>query len=117
MYDRNQTEASKGALVELALALEFYRNDYVLAGGWVPYFLGRGHIEHCGSIDIDLVLRPSLLLRYESIRSLILGLGYYPTESPFRFERELRAIDGTPFPMHLDLQTRTLHALHGYTIG
>lgn len=91
--------------MELALALELYKNDYVLVGGWVPYFLGRGHIEHCGSIDIDLVLRPSILVRYESIRSLILSLGYYPTESPFRFERELRALDGTPFPMHLDLLT------------
>lgn len=101
----NQTEASKGALVELALALELYRNEFVLAGGWAPYLLTQGYMEHCGSIDIDLVLRPSIMVRYESICGLIRDLGYGPTESAFRFERELRALDGTPFPMHLDLLT------------
>jgi len=105
LYDRNQTEASKGALVELALALELYKNDSVLAGGWTPHFLTRGHIEHCGSIDVDLVLRPSIMVRYESIRNLVLSLGYWPTENPFRFERELKALDGTPFSMHLDFLT------------
>lgn len=101
----NQTEASKGAIVELALALELYRNDFVLAGGWAPYFLTRGHIEHCGSVDIDLVLRPSIMVRYESIRSLVLSLGYRSTENPFRFERDLKAINGTPFLMDLDFLT------------
>lgn len=105
MYDTNQTEASKGALVELALALELYRDDFVLAGGWTPYFLAQKYIEHCGSVDIDLVLRPSIMVRYESIRDIIRCLGYEPTENPFRFEREIKALDGTPFPMHLDLLT------------
>lgn len=105
MYDTNQTEASKGALVELALALELYRNEFVLAGGWAPYFLTQGYTEHCGSVDIDLVLRPSIVVRYESMRDVITSLGYEPTKNPFRFERELKALDGTPFPMHLDLLT------------
>jgi hypothetical protein len=105
MYDSNQTEVSKGALVELALALELYKNDFVLAGGWAPYLLTQGHFEHCGSIDIDLVLRPSIMIRYESIRDLITSLKYEPTENPFRFERELKALNGTPFLMHLDFLT------------
>jgi hypothetical protein len=105
LYDTNQTEVSKGALVELALALELYRNEFVLAGGWAPYLLTQGYIEHCGSVDIDLVLRPSIMVRYESIRDLITSLGYEPTENPFRFERELKALNGTPFPLHLDLLT------------
>jgi len=105
LYDTNQTVVSRGALVELALALGLYRDDCVLAGGWAPYFLTRGYIEHCGSVDVDLVLRPSIMVRYESIRGLVKGLGYEPTENPFRFERELRALDGTPFPMHLDFLT------------
>ena len=105
LYDTNQTEVSKGALVELALALELYRDQIVLAGGWAPYFLTREYTEHCGSVDIDLVLRPSILVRYESIRDMITSLGYKPTKNPFRFERELKALGGTPFPMHLDLLT------------
>lgn len=105
MYDTNQTEISRGALVELVLALELYRNDFVLAGGWVPYFLTRDYAEHCGSIDIDLVLRPLIVVRYESISNLVTDMGYQPTKNPFRFERELKAIDGTPFPIHLDFLT------------
>jgi hypothetical protein len=105
MYDTNQTEASKGALVELALALELYRDDFVLAGGWAPYILTKGYVEHCGSIDIDLVLRPSIVVRYESIRNLVLGLGYMPTRDPFKFERELKALDRKPFLMSLDFLT------------
>lgn len=105
LYDINQTEVSKGALVELALALELYRDQIVLAGGWAPYFLTRGYTEHCGSVDIDLVLRPSIMVRYESIRDIIISLGYKPTKNPFRFKRELKALDGTPFPMHLDFLT------------
>ena len=105
MYDKSQTEVSRGALVELALALELYKDDFVLAGGWTPYFLTQGYIEHCGSIDIDLVLRPSIMARYESIRDIVTGLGYEPTKNPFRFERELKTLNGTPFPLHLDFLT------------
>lgn len=105
MYDTNQTEVSRGALVELALALELYKDDFVLVGGWVPYFLTQGYIEHCGSIDIDLVLRPSIMVRYESIRHIVTSLGYEPTRNPFRFERELKTLEGTAFPMHLDFLT------------
>ncbi|MEA2089469.1 MAG: hypothetical protein U9O89_01750 [Thermoproteota archaeon] len=105
MYDTNQTEVSRGAIVELALALEIYKDDFALAGGWVPYFLTQGYTEHCGSLDIDLVLRPSIVVRYESIRTIVTSLGYQPTSNPFRFERELKALNGAPFPMHLDFLT------------
>jgi hypothetical protein len=57
MYDRDATETSKGALVELCRALRQYRSDMVLAGGWAPYFLVRNYFDHCGSIDIDFVLK------------------------------------------------------------
>jgi hypothetical protein len=105
LYDRNQTEVSRGALAELALAMELYKDDFVLAGGWTPYFLTQGYWEHCGSIDIDLVLRPSIMVRYESIRDIVMNLGYSPTKSPFRFGRELKTPDGFPFLMHVDFLT------------
>ena len=105
MYDKNQTEVSKGALVELALALDIYKDDIVLVGGWTPYFLCQGHFEHCGSIDIDLVLRPSIMSRYESIRDIVLSLGYKPTKNPFRLTRELKSLKGTPFHIDLDFLT------------
>jgi hypothetical protein len=105
VYDRNQTEASKGALVELALALELYKDDFVLAGGWAPYFLTQGYIEHCGSVDIDLVLRPSIIVRYESICDIVTSLGYKSTRNPFRFERKLKTLKGISFLLHLDFLT------------
>jgi len=89
MYDRNLTEASRSALIELCSALNTYRDDFVLAGGWAPYFLTKDHFNHCGSKDMDLVLRPSIMVRYESIRKTLERLGYQGTPNPFRFEKNV----------------------------
>jgi len=89
MYDRNLTEASRSALVELCSALNTYRGDFVLVGGWAPYFLTKDYFNHCGSKDIDLVLRPSIMVRYESIRKTVGRLGYQETPNPFRFEKKV----------------------------
>ena len=37
MYDKDLTETTKGALVELLLSLGAYRQEIILAGGWAPY--------------------------------------------------------------------------------
>jgi len=55
----------------------------VLAGGWASYFLVRGYFDHCGSVDIDFVLRPRVVERYENIKQILERLGYAPTESFF----------------------------------
>jgi len=87
VYERDATETSKGALVELCRALHQYKSEIVLAGGWAPYFLVKGYFDHCGSVDIDFVLRPKVVERYERIKQIIERLGYKPTGSVFRFER------------------------------
>lgn len=87
MYDRDATETSKGALVELCRALRQYRSEMVLAGGWAPYFLVKDFFDHCGSVDIDFVLRPRIVERYERIKQILERLGYKSTRSVFRFER------------------------------
>ncbi len=89
MYDLDATSTSMGALVELCRALRGYRDDMVLAGGWAPYFLTRGHFDHCGSLDIDLVLRPRIIERYERIKQIIERLDYQPTDNVFRFEKQV----------------------------
>jgi hypothetical protein len=61
----------------------------VLAGGWAPYFLVDGFFDHCGSVDIDFVLRPTIVERYERIKQVLERLGYKTTGSVFRFERTI----------------------------
>jgi hypothetical protein len=106
MYDRDLTESSKGALVELLLSLGGYRQDIVLAGGWAPYFLTRNHFNHCGSVDIDLVLHPSIIAKYESIQNIIKNLGYQQTPNIFRFKRTLTSPKtNREYTIHLDFLT------------
>ena len=56
------TAARRASLEALSLvlaALAEFADDFVLIGGWAPYFLlqkhGRGGAEHYGSVDLDLV--------------------------------------------------------------
>jgi hypothetical protein len=102
MYTREITEASKSALLEICLELKRYRNDMVLSGGWAPYFITNGYFEHCGSIDIDLVLRTKIMKKYETIKKSILRLGY-TEENQFRFSKTVKSpIDGKDYGVHLD---------------
>jgi len=106
MYDRNLTEASKSALVEVCSALHTYRDEFVLAGGWAPYFLTKEHFDHCGSKDIDLVLKPSVMVKYESIRKTVERLGYQETPNPFRFEKNVVSpIDKKEYRIGIDFLT------------
>jgi len=89
LYDTNKTQISLGVLIEINEALRQYRDSFVLAGGWAPYFITKGYFSHCGSIDVDLVLKPKILRRYESIRNSITGMGFRPTSNPFTFEKEV----------------------------
>jgi len=106
VYNRNQTEASKSALVELCSTLHPYRNDLVLAGGWAPYFLTKDYFDHCGSKDIDLVLKPSVMARYESIRKTVERLDYQETSNPFRFEKTVVSpLDKKEYRIGIDFLT------------
>ena len=106
LYDRNLTEASKSALAELCSTLTIYKNDFVLAGGWAPYFLTLNYFDHCGSKDIDLVLKPAIMTRYESIRKIIKNLGYEETSNPFRFEKNIISpIDKKKYTINVDFLT------------
>jgi hypothetical protein len=89
LYDTIKTQISLGVLIEVNEALRQYHDSFVLAGGWAPYFITKGRFDHCGSIDIDLVLKPTVLRRYESIRSSIMGLGFRPTSNSFKFKKEV----------------------------
>ena len=76
-------------MIEINEALRQYRDSFVLAGGWAPYFLTRRYFDHCGSMDIDMVVRPRILRRYETIRNSVTALGFKATSNPFRFQRKI----------------------------
>lgn len=99
------TEASKSALLELGLSLSKYHDDIVLAGGWAPYFITGGYFNHCGSIDIDLVLATEVVIKYDTIREILEGLGYMPVAyRPFQFTRKIKSpVDGSDCDIRLDL--------------
>jgi len=94
------------------MALGQYRGEFVLVGGWAPYFLTQGHFDHCGSIDIDFAVKPSIIPRYSTVKEVIEGLGYTVTGNPFRFERGLATLKGKGFTIHLDLLTEPEAALN-----
>lgn len=91
MYDTKNTSVSLGVLVELNEGLRQYRDSYVLAGGWAPYFITRGHFDHCGSLDVDLVLRAEIFHKYETMVEVITAMSFLPTENPFKFKRNITA--------------------------
>lgn len=103
MYAREITEASKSALLELYLGLSRYRDDFVLTGGWAPYFISSPYFPHCGSVDIDLALKCEVVPRDASIRDTLIDLGYIEV-SPFRCMKKAHSwIDGKEYEICLDL--------------
>lgn len=105
-YDPKTVEISKSVLVEVFALLKEYRDNFVLVGGWVPYFLleryksEEAEFEHIGSIDIDIALdpkgMPALDEVYESIRNRLERNGYTIRKStdnqpiPHSFEKEIQ---------------------------
>ncbi len=82
-YPAEITELSKSVLLELMSLLKGYKNQMVLVGGWVPYFLLQKYqkdndFTHIGSADIDFVLDPELVKSsaYDSIVEIIEKNGY-----------------------------------------
>ncbi len=114
MYSKSVTASSKSVLVEILRILGSYKDYLVLTGGWAPYFIlerfGEGG-QHCGSVDIDFVLNPSLidLKVYETIVSLIKKRGYRPYVAddgevlPYRFYRGVKSpLDCVEYDIEVD---------------
>ncbi|MBI3596137.1 MAG: nucleotidyl transferase AbiEii/AbiGii toxin family protein [Nitrospirae bacterium] len=121
-YAPDETAASISVLVELATALGAYREDIILVGGWVPYFLVHGNQKtfqpdsvraaalqsafHIGSLDIDLALNIRTIRepRYQAISRILEQRGYRSrgTDSPFSFVRKTQTPKGIPTEIQVD---------------
>jgi len=91
-FPKDEVEAARAVLIELAHVLAAYRADIVLVGGWVPEMLfSNKSVPHVGSLDVDLAVNHLHLTEehYRTIRELLLARGYYPGKQPFIFFRQV----------------------------
>lgn len=105
-YGKEEVEISLSVLVELMTVLGNYRDNIVLIGGWVPYFLlDSNEIPHVGSIDIDLALNFKEITdeSYKTILDLLNQRGYKQGSQPNIFLREIQIENGNSFIVQVDL--------------
>jgi len=109
-------EACVIVMRELFLYLKPYRNQIVLIGGWVPYFLlekykYRGEYDrHVGSLDIDVALDAFSIpeTAYESILEILRERGFYHKKDaldrdiPASFLKKVRFEDGKEIEVRID---------------
>lgn len=101
-YCSREVEAAKSVLVELMQILGEYREQMVLIGGWVPYFLfGSTHI---GSTDIDIALNKDEISDdvYHSIRANLEHHRYRAGGQKFQFIKSVTIDDGEPIEVAID---------------
>ena len=105
-YGKEEVEISLSVLVELMTILGNYRDNIVLIGGWVPYFLlDSNEMSHVGSIDIDLALNFKEITdeSYKTILDLLDQRGYRQGSQPNIFLREIQIKNGNSFIVQVDL--------------
>jgi hypothetical protein len=118
LYGKAVTEASKSALIEVLRALSSYADYFVLGGGWAPYYIIESfsqerEFQHCGSVDIDLIMDPELrdASRYATIVEILSRRGYRQHVEGgrrflYRFDKTIVSpVDGRPYDVSLDFIT------------
>ena len=101
-YGTREVEAAKRILIELMQILGEYREQIVLVGGWVPFFLfGSGHV---GSMDIDIALNRDSITDdvYRTIRENLEARGYRQGKQPFIFLKDVNIDEGDPITVEID---------------
>lgn len=105
-YPKDAVEACLSVMVELMTLLGEFRNNIVLVGGWVPYFLvPEKKQEHTGSLDIDIALDFKKISEhsYKTILHLLQERRYVMGEQPFIFYRSVTIATGIPVKVEIDL--------------
>jgi len=101
-YRQREVEAAKSVLIELMQILGEYRDQMVLIGGWVPFFLFGS--EHVGSTDVDIALDREQINEdvYRTIRQHLEKRGYSQGAQPFIFTKEVEIDEGSPVVVEID---------------
>jgi len=116
-YSTREIEACVIVMRELFTYLKPYRNQIVLVGGWVPYFLlekympsGSGYDQHVGSLDIDIALDAFSIPTdaYKTILEILKERGFYHRKDnlgkdiPASFLKKVIFEDGDEIEVQID---------------
>ena len=119
-YSTREIEACVIVMRELFTYLKPYRNQMVLVGGWVPYFLlekytpsGSGYDQHVGSLDIDIALDAFSIPAdaYKTILEILRERGFYHRKDnlgkdiPASFLKKAIFEDGDEIEVQIDFLT------------
>jgi len=97
-YPREEVEFCLSVLVEIMTALRSFKENMVIIGGWVPYFMLREHSHrHIGSLDIDIAFD------FKHIST-----GSYKTILQLLKDRDYRQSDKQPFIFHRHIEGKTV---------
>ncbi len=111
-----EIEACVIVMRELFLYLKPYRDQIVLIGGWVPYFLLEKYRspgeydQHVGSLDIDVALDAFSIpeIDYKTILEILSGRGFYQRkdglgrEIPASFLKKIVLKSGKEIEVRID---------------
>jgi hypothetical protein len=116
-YSPREIEACVIVMRDLFTYLKPYRNQIVLIGGWVPYFLlekytspGSGYDQHIGSLDIDIALDAFSIPidAYKTILEILKERGFYHRKDnlgkdiPASFLKKIVFEDGEEIEVQID---------------
>ncbi len=105
-YGKREVEISLSVLIEVMTVLGEFRDQIVLVGGWIPYFLLEDKKdEHTGSLDIDIALdfRKISNESYRTILQLLKERGYLQQKQPYIFHREIEVAGAPSITVQIDL--------------
>jgi len=105
-YQKEEVNACLSVLIELLTILGEFKENIVLVGGWIPYFLlGNKGKEHVGSLDIDIALNFENITdnTYSTILKLLKTHGYAQGREPFIFYRKYKNTSGKEMDIEIDL--------------
>jgi hypothetical protein len=116
-YSPREIEACVIVMRDLFTYLKPYRNQIVLIGGWVPYFLlekytpsGSEHDQHVGSLDVDIALDAFSIPTdaYKTILEILKDRGFYNRKDnlgkdiPASFLNKIIFDDGEEIEVQID---------------
>jgi len=116
-YSPREIEACVIVMRDLFTYLKPYRNQIVLIGGWVPYFLlekytspGSEYDRHVGSLDIDIALDAFSIPTdaYKTILEILKDRGFYHRKDnlgkdiPASFLKKIIFDDGEEIEVQID---------------